>query len=1032
MTLKRRQQLSGTLTGMALTTLCVMYFFALDTRQKPELWTLDWRVKEYNRLMPTTPIVHVDIDDNSLDRVGRWPWRRRQTAELLAALQELKPACVMVDLLLSEPERPYDDDPRLDEAQPLGGGVDVVGRISEENRVYGDLELAEAIRSGGNVVMATQFEVRDPREPEPATDRLKRWWSAKKVASIDEALRFLSLPDTREERAKIGRELLRLRMRDELLQRFTLSDRELAERVQCTPVEAAAVVAGVKTAVAVELVGRHFADGATPDTVLESILGADKDRQTADRADVLSAIRTQQGLAALRRSTAPLDASMRGRLHRAFDPVPLLNKLGRAAKDIAAVNFRADADGTVRRVPILMNYEGRALAHLGLAAARQIMGLDIGRATLSEGGMLTIPRPEGGPVRMPLDEGGNLIIPWTATGKAWRAGRDFPHISAAKVWVLADARRQIRSNEMAINYALAEVIAASKGQYQVVTASGPAESAQVVAADNPYRERVNEQLALARRARFARLMENRPAAEVAELERQSEAMLKQIRAEQELAISAVEVTCQDIDRLTAEELADPATAAEAKRFRDAQRIIQEDVARLRTANAALERDIAALRAELGPLIKEKYVFLGFAATAQGDIVSTPIDSQTNGVMCHAHVLNGILQGQFITPPSRTLGVWISLLGGAIVSWITSARGPRIALTLTLGLIAAYTLVNAYVFFMVMHWWVLLVAPVATVFVTWAFVTLFRQLTAERDRRLFARELGQYTSPLIAARIAESPEAALAFKTVQTRDVTCFFSDLRGFTTMTEEQDPEVTQHVLNTYLHRMSQVIWARRGLINKFMGDGIMAFFNPSVDPLPDHVRAACDTALEAMEELENLKVDRKSDPASPIFDALYMRIGLASGPCKNGDMGSVLKTDYTVIGDVVNLAARLEPANKVFGTQILVSGPTREAVRDLYEFRYLAELQVKGKGRTVPVYEIAGRKGSLTTEQRQYIERFEAGVELYKQRKWDECIVHFTRILSKRFDDAGASRYIDACQEFKAFPPEEDWRGALELKEK
>jgi adenylate cyclase len=137
-------------------------------------------------------------------------------------------------------------------------------------------------------------------------------------------------------------------------------------------------------------------------------------------------------------------------------------------------------------------------------------------------------------------------------------------------------------------------------------------------------------------------------------------------------------------------------------------------------------------------------------------------------------------------------------------------------------------------------------------------------------------------------------------------------------------------------------------------------------------------------------------------------------------------------VIGDVVNLAARLEPANKVFGTKVMVSGPTREAIADRYEFRYLAELQVKGKARTVPVYEIVCRKGKLTEEQRKYIERFEAGVELYKQRKWDECIVQFTRILARRPDDAGASRYIDACQEFKEFPPPDEWQGALELVEK
>ena len=240
------------------------------------------------------------------------------------------------------------------------------------------------------------------------------------------------------------------------------------------------------------------------------------------------------------------------------------------------------------------------------------------------------------------------------------------------------------------------------------------------------------------------------------------------------------------------------------------------------------------------------------------------------------------------------------------------------------------------------------------------------------------------------------------------------------------------QHVLNVYLERMSVAIWRRRGLINKFMGDGIMAFFNSSVDPLDDHARIACETALDTLSELDTLKREMAGDPAANIFQQLELRMGLAVGDCKNGDMGSELKADYTVIGDVVNLAARLEPANKVFGTRIMISGPLHDRVAGDYDVRYLAELQVKGKKKTVPVYELIGRKGSMDDDERAYVERFEAGVALYKARKWDECIVHFTRLLARRPDDLGAGRYIDACQEMKAFAPEDDWAGALELKEK
>jgi adenylate cyclase len=369
--------------------------------------------------------------------------------------------------------------------------------------------------------------------------------------------------------------------------------------------------------------------------------------------------------------------------------------------------------------------------------------------------------------------------------------------------------------------------------------------------------------------------------------------------------------------------------------------------------------------------------------------------------------------------------------GAAVSLLTATRGPAITFLSTIGVMLLYAALNTLVIFR-RDVWMIVAAALITAFLVWAFVTLFRQLTAERERRIFAQHLRQYTSPAIAERIAEDPGAAQAFKSVQSRDITCLFTDLAGFTSISEQEDAETVQYVLNTYLERMAEVVWARRGLLNKFMGDGIMAFFNPSVDPQPDHARIACEVTLDSFDALEKLKAEQAGGPAGRVFERLGMRAGLATGMCKNGDFGSELKADYTVIGDVVNLAARLEPANKVFGTSILVSGETRARVQDLFEFRYLAELQVKGKARTVPVFEIVCRKGALTPERREYIERFEAGVALYKAQRWDECMMHFTRLLARNPDDPGADRYINACQELKSFPPEDGWSGALELKEK
>ncbi|HVP13372.1 MAG TPA: CHASE2 domain-containing protein [Phycisphaerae bacterium] len=1035
--MRNHPRLNGVLTGLAVTILTASFALS-EIGQRLELLAFDWRMRHCNTLQPTTPIVHLDIDDGSLDRVGRWPWRRDQLADLIRAVGEMGAKCIVVDFLLSEYEQPLIDDPRYGPFSDVEPPAEILGEISDENAIFGDLELADAIRTAGNVYLATQLDLLAPGLAGSLRERLQQWWKPAGSADARAAIAALGLEDTPDERVRVQREILRLRVRHELLQDFTLTEEDIAAKLGCDAGEVAVVIAGVKSEAARELVAMLFTEGRAPtlETVLVSILGQQRDRNTPDRADVLAAYRCQLGLLAVQRFTPALDASLRGAVQRVVSVIPPYFRLADAAHGIGAVNFSPDTDGAVRRVPIVVDWRGRVVPHLGFAVACDALGLDPARMTLGDSRVLSISSVRGRePCDVPLDQQGNMIIPWTATAKEWRQGRDFPHLSAAKVWSLVEKRREIGNNETAINYKLADVIAVSKGRIKATTEGGEAggETSAVLQADSAYRNNVNRQLRLQRSARLARLRRDQPEDKIAEWESEAAKLLEEIRLEQKTAVSAVELTCQELDELPPAELAADAELRQtADRFRGARDLITGDIAARREANRRLEEEAAGIRKELAARLENKYVFLGFAATATGDIVTTPIDPRTNGVMCHAQILNAFLQGQFITPlhPGTTLLLCAAL--GAVAGFITALRGPKLALLAVLVLMTAYTVLNSYVEFMRLHSWVTLAGVLVAMAVVWAAVTLFRQLTAEREKRFFAKQLSQYTSPAIASRIAESPQAAAAFKTVQTREVTCFFSDLKGFTTITEQEGAEVVQYVLNTYLERMSRAIWSKRGLINKFMGDGIMAFFNASVDPVANHQRVACEASLMALDELEKLKIEKRDHPAGRIFEKLEMRVGLASGMCMNGDMGSELKADYTVIGDVVNLAARLEPANKVFGTRLMVSGSTQAAVADQYEFRYLAELRVKGKAQTVPVHEVVCRKGALADEHREYIRRFEAGVALYRQRKWDECIVHFTRLLARRPDDVGASRYIDACQEFKVFPPEEGWDGALELKEK
>lgn len=1026
--LKRRPQLSGFLVGFAVTAVATYVLFQVfDANLDVDRVVYDFRVQHFNTIEPDERIVHVDIDDSAVDEVGRWPWRRQRIADLLGVIDELGAQYVLVDLLISEKELPYYDDPRLYPDRDIDPDMTFVG-ADDPSIVMADDELARVVREAGNVIMAVQMDARPPEAPSSMRERLAGLMRERPATTEAEAIRALAIGDAPEPRAAFRDAWLRQRIVRELATDFAMDAAELAERLNVDPRQVSGVLAGAKRVAAAEWVRRSFAFGqsVTLADVREAVFGDRVPRLSSEDQDIRKAYRAFLGLQDVKARLVEMKNIDLANLHHAASAVPILHPIGAVAMDVAAVNFSPDPDGIVRRIPPLIAYDGKVAKHLGVAGAAQILGLDLQAASMPTKRLLRIPLSDGtGEIDVPLDDSGNMVIPWTRTGSRWRLGDDFPHISAAALIEIVDNRAAMTDNETRLLYAWADVVASAKPETtQTNTETG---ESTTIYPDAAYRRRVRD--LISKRGE----LESTSGAAADALQSEISELESAIEAEQKQAAAAIKMFAADIEGVPeAELMADEASRKAVTRIRRGAAILDETIPRLEAANRNIAEKVESLLGRLKPMIGERIVFVGFAATAQGDIVSTPIDARTNGVICHSNVLNGFLRNRFITPAPMWMEFPMCLLAGAIVGWWTSVRSPRFALSATIFLVVGVVAFGCFVLFQLYDIWYVL-APFAIVLMfCWAAVTLFRQLTAERDKRMFRTQLSQYTSPAIAARIAESPEAAEAFKKVQTRDITCYFSDLAGFTSISEREDAELVQHVLNVYLERMSKTIWRHRGLINKFMGDGIMAFFNSSVDPLDDHARIACETALDTVSELEELKREMKDDAAASIFAQLELRIGLAVGNCKNGDMGSELKADYTIIGDIVNLAARLEPANKVFGTEIMISGPLHERVKDDYDVRYLAELQVKGKNKTVPVYELIGRKGSMSDEQRAYVERFEAGVALYKQRKWDECIVHFTRMLARRPDDLGAGRYIDACQEMKAFAPSEDWAGALELKEK
>ena len=357
-------------------------------------------------------------------------------------------------------------------------------------------------------------------------------------------------------------------------------------------------------------------------------------------------------------------------------------------------------------------------------------------------------------------------------------------------------------------------------------------------------------------------------------------------------------------------------------------------------------------------LRRRIVFVGATAEGTYDLRVTPFSPVFPGVEKHANVASNILEARFITRP-----VWVELVeaaGIAVVPLLLAGILPRLRPLTSLG--AALALwaalyAGAHAGFLE-GLWLPLVYPSLALTLTWVAITLYRFFTEERQRLFTKRAFQRYVSPEVVERIIEDP-SALQFGGRLT-ELTVLFSDIRDFTTFTEKHDPQEVVQMLREYLTRMTDQVLAQHGTLDKYIGDAVMAIFGAPV-ALPDHAARACRAALAMAAEVERLRAKWVAEGKEPF----RIGIGVNTGQMVVGNLGSEQLFDYTVIGDEVNLGARLESLNKEYVTakSIIISERTWEAARDTIEVRRLGEVTVKGKTRPVVVYELLGLKGSAAT---------------------------------------------------------------------
>jgi adenylate cyclase len=415
-------------------------------------------------------------------------------------------------------------------------------------------------------------------------------------------------------------------------------------------------------------------------------------------------------------------------------------------------------------------------------------------------------------------------------------------------------------------------------------------------------------------------------------------------------------------------------------------------------------------------LEGKAVVVAVTATGVQDLRTTPFASLEPGGMVQVQALDNLLTGDFVAKPGWSriydllavagLGLAASLLCG----WLPLAAGWLLALGLAVGYV-----VSAYYFFIqgqplsVIH-------PLLGLAASGLGLTVFRNFTEVREKRRLRQAFGQYLHPSVVEKAVAEPGGLKLGG--EKKVLTVLACDIRGFTSISEKLAPEQLAAMLNAHMDQMTAEVFAQEGLLDKFIGDAVMAVFGAPVEQ-PDHALRACRAALGMVRRADQGLARWESLGLPP----LQIGVGLNSGPMVVGNMGSHARFDYTVIGDNVNTAFRVEGQCKTYGVSIIACASTRDACQDLMRFRVLDLIQVKGRGGAVAIHELVGARSD--GPEPAYIALAEEAFQAYLRRDFAAAAALYQRILDERPEDKPSLVMRQRCLDYLANPPGPDWSG-------
>ena len=434
----------------------------------------------------------------------------------------------------------------------------------------------------------------------------------------------------------------------------------------------------------------------------------------------------------------------------------------------------------------------------------------------------------------------------------------------------------------------------------------------------------------------------------------------------------------------------------------------------------------------------RLVLIGTSATGLLDIKTTPVEPAMPGVEVHAQILESVLTQALLARPNYAIAVELVAAVVFGIAIIIAAPMLPASIVIAVGALLIAGLIGVSLYFFVAHNLLIdFTYPLMSFWLIYLVLTFVNYFREQKQRQQIRSAFGFYLSPPLVEQLAKSPEKLVLGG--EERRMTILFSDVRGFTTISEhyKDDPQGLTRLMNRFLTPLTNAIIERKGTIDKYIGDAIMAFWNAPVDD-EEHEANACDAALEMLARAEALNVElkREAETNGSVYMPLRIGIGLNSGPCVVGNMGSDFRFNYSVLGDTVNLASRLESRTKDYRLSMVIGSRTAEGAKTEFATMEIDLIQVKGKKQPEVVFTVLGRAEVNDDPRCKDLRDLNAAMlATYRKQQWDEAksLIDRCRKLANGFGVDGLyDMYVERIEAYRADPPPPDWNGVYEAESK